>query len=48
MLANYKQLEAKLESGECSHPEQQILRVSLMMLEEFLIDKTRDVKRRLR
>lgn len=48
MLDNYNKLAAKLEHPELSHPECQILRVSLFMLKDFMSVKTRDIKRRLR
>lgn len=48
MLANYNKLATKLESSELSHPECQILQVSLFMLKDFMSMKTQEIKRRLR
>lgn len=48
MLASYKAFEAKLASTDLEHHERQILEAHLDMLKELMVDKTRDVRRRLR
>ena len=48
MLDSYNQLAAKLKDSELSNSERQIINASLCMLKEFMTDKTRDIKRRLR
>lgn len=48
MLANYEKLQLTLEDSELSIPQRQVTEVAMTMLQELMIDKTRDVRRRLR
>lgn len=48
MKASYEDLMMKWRNPTLEHHERQILTVSLMMLREYMVEKTRDVRRRLR
>ena len=48
MYSGYGELMMRWRNPTLEHHERQILKVSLFMLEEFMTDKTRDIKRRLR
>jgi len=46
MMTNYRKLEAKLADTNLPHPERQVITAALIMLKEFMANKTRDLKRK--
>lgn len=46
MLVNYQKLAAKLDDPNLPHSERPILEVALIMLRDFMANKTRDLKRK--
>lgn len=45
MLHNYNKFAAKLDDPELPHAERQIIEAALVMLKQFMADKTRDMRR---